>query len=312
MLRSLVITIRIHRSEIAIVGVALLLVATAIVLVTLRLLATGATECFAHDDAACPAVLENFYRVRDGEASYLRGTGASLIPVLAGLVLGVPLIGREIELRTASLAWSLSANRSRWLRQRVMPMLTLLVLALAVVGSLAVLLGDIASPDRPRAVDSIGAEGISFVARGVMSFGIATVVGAVMGRTLPAFLLAAALALVVALPVSTALTAVLANAQASWRDVLPDAEPPLIQLREAYRVGDGDLMTFDQVLTWFEGQPPGPDWERGERDHVPRVELVVDQSRYPVLEWSQTLGLGLIGIVALATTGPIVRRRRPL
>jgi hypothetical protein len=55
-----------------------------------------------------------------------------LTPVLAGVILGAPLLAREYETRSASLTWTQSASRGRWLIGQVMPVaLTLAAAALA-------------------------------------------------------------------------------------------------------------------------------------------------------------------------------------
>jgi hypothetical protein len=63
--------------------------------------------------------------------------GAFLTPFALGLVLGVPVVAREIEGRTAAIAWTLSRSRPRWLIQRVLPLgVFVIVLAVAVgIGS---------------------------------------------------------------------------------------------------------------------------------------------------------------------------------
>ncbi|HEX2322205.1 MAG TPA: hypothetical protein VHJ18_24755 [Streptosporangiaceae bacterium] len=57
-----------------------------------------------------------------------------LTPVLAGLFIGAPLIAREAEQGTLRLAWTLGADRTRWLLCRTVPVMVLLALAAAGLG----------------------------------------------------------------------------------------------------------------------------------------------------------------------------------
>ena len=59
---------------------------------------------------------------------------ATVTPFAAGIFLGAPLLSREIEHRTAHVAWSLSASRRSWLSRRTMPLLAVLLVALLLLG----------------------------------------------------------------------------------------------------------------------------------------------------------------------------------
>jgi len=60
--------------------------------------------------------------------------GAFVTPFALGLFLGVPVVAREIEGRTAGIAWTLSRSRSRWLIQRVLPLAVVVIVLSAAVG----------------------------------------------------------------------------------------------------------------------------------------------------------------------------------
>jgi hypothetical protein len=60
--------------------------------------------------------------------------GALATPFVLGLFLGVPLVAREIEGRTTSIAWTLSGSRRRWLVHRAAPVVVIVVLAALLVG----------------------------------------------------------------------------------------------------------------------------------------------------------------------------------
>ncbi len=117
-------------------------------------------------------------------------TATTFFPVLAGLILGVIVVGREVETGTAELAWSLAWSRSRWFRDRVVVFglvlsATLVPLAIAMVGL-----------EEARTANGIWISGYSdadlfgapVVARGFFGLGLGLAYGAVAGRVLPALM----------------------------------------------------------------------------------------------------------------------------
>lgn len=314
MLSIVRLTFRIHRSELLVAIGLVVAVAVALVVVTTRLINIGPSECLLQsNDPTCQTVLDAFYRIRYDEASWLLGVGAGLFPVLIGLILGVPIVGRELEMRTAPLAWAMAASRVRWLVQRLLPMLGVLLACLTIIAILEVLLHRASSPGIVvPGMDDLGSQGPTFVARGVIGFGLATLAGALFGRTLPAFLLSALLALSLALVGSTALAAVLAQGFAIWREA--DVEPfvpSLLTLRELYLTDEGQMITWSEVMSWFEGQPAGTEWDQWEATHITRMELVVPLERFSDFERGETAAGLAVGLAGLVLTFPVVARRRP-
>jgi hypothetical protein len=120
-------------------------------------------------------------------------------PFGMGLVLGVPIVAREVESRTAGIAWSLSRSRTRWLAGRLaFAGLVLMALLPVVVAASGILAAAIAPNLRlERDFTWIGRRDWLIVARGIAALGIGVLAGAVVGRQLPG-LLAAAFASVLA------------------------------------------------------------------------------------------------------------------
>jgi hypothetical protein len=123
---------------------------------------------------------------------------AFLTPFALGLFLGVPVVAREIEGRTAGIAWTLSRSRSRWLIQRVLPLLVMVVVLAAAVG----IGSEFVTRTNPFADLAANPGFADHTARGwmlpvralaVLALGIA--VGAMVPRQLPALLLAGAVTL---------------------------------------------------------------------------------------------------------------------
>jgi len=132
------------------------------------------------------------------EASVLSGMASVgyaavvFLPVLAGLVVGIAIVGRELERGTATLAWSLGRSRRRWLLGRVAA-IGAAVLVLAALMALAEAARKAAAhpgEDLVHSFNEIDANGFVAAVRGLAAFGVGILAGALMGRVLPALLLA--------------------------------------------------------------------------------------------------------------------------
>ena len=191
----LVLSFRLNRWEVlaSMAGTALLV--AAMLWLTWQLRALAATEPACLDPttyvAACEQSPQPFYELssRAELLSYL-GWGA---PFGMGLVLGIPLVSREIEQRTAGMAWALSRSRARWLARRVAFAALVLIALLLVVAIASEVLASAQMPNRHLDDDFAwyGRRGGLIVVRGLASLGIGVLLGAVLGRVLPALLVAA-------------------------------------------------------------------------------------------------------------------------
>lgn len=112
--------------------------------------------------------------------------------ILAGLLVGVTIVGREVETRTAVMAWTLSPSRIRWLVPRVAVAAAAIVVLAGVAGlSLDTLFARL-DPGAPLGANLRDYElrGWLVPARALESFAIGTLAGAVVGRGLQAFIIA--------------------------------------------------------------------------------------------------------------------------
>lgn len=110
-----------HRSQ-AIACLALLaaLAVYAIVVGTSMRTAFGndglAGACLAHSQGtACPAGVQAFMNEFGSEVNIAFWSVALIVPGLIGVLVGAPLIARELEYGTWRLAWSQTVPRARWL-----------------------------------------------------------------------------------------------------------------------------------------------------------------------------------------------------
>jgi hypothetical protein len=114
--------------------------------------------------------------------------GLPLAMVLVGVLVGAPLVARELEQRTQLVAWTQSVTRRRWYTTKV----GVLAAGLAVAGLLAGLANDRLQVALTRggltssrwpwffSID------IAFAAEAVLAFALAVAMGAWLRRTLPA------------------------------------------------------------------------------------------------------------------------------
>jgi hypothetical protein len=173
----------------------------------LRMLAAGEPGC--PDPHAYVPGCEAFAQRFQGLSGWAQGLlylswGA---PFGMGLVLGVPIVAREIEGRTAGMAWTLSRSRAGWLRGRLVFAALVAVALLAVVVLASGILAGAIVPNLKldRDFTWIGRRDWLIVARGLAALGIGVLVGAVVGRQLPGLLAAAFVSVLVFAGVSLAM-----------------------------------------------------------------------------------------------------------
>jgi hypothetical protein len=115
-----------------------------------------------------------------------------LVPLIAGIVVGAPLVAREIEQGTAPLSWALSGSRRRWLLGKVLAGVLLLAPLMLAVGLAANVLEGALNPGvSPYASFSnyLG-RGVPDVFWALAAFAGTFALGTLLGRTMPAVVLA--------------------------------------------------------------------------------------------------------------------------
>lgn len=307
---------QLQRSELRLLLGACLLVVVAGGLVVWQLRAVRAEElaCYqsapSTEDAALDACRAISRRLEPLEAvsQILHGVIA-VAPFVLGLFLAVPIVGRELEGGTAPVAWALAVSRRRWLAARALPVLAFVAAAagaLAFVGELLTLAmpwaegADIGFADYAM-------RGPLVVARTVGVFGIGLVLGALLGRQLPALLLAGAVT--AALLAATSL--VLAD---QLRRV---AEPLPLQMMKAgdYQTvfgsvwrdeATGELLSDDEL---FATQPDVG--MTGEPSGYTNLNYIVPARRASEFVLRESAIFALAGLAALGVAATIVDRRRP-
>jgi len=270
--------------------------------------------CFDPGTAVCPARALDTYNTWQMLADRL-GEAAWLLPALIGLVLGVPIVAREIEHGTGQIAWSLSTSRARWLLGRVLPVALAVVVALLLVGFVADRVTQAAFPRDDVAASFMwyGRRGLLLAVRGVAWFAIGLAVGARLGRSLPGLLVGGALVAALVIGTSEGISAwqtsvaspALAGTTPNYGTALvvdtaarlPDGR--LVSLRDT---GDLQLMISEEPPQASE-IPPGYTWAQ-------EVPIQIPGSDYPVWVARESGILAALALMAFALTAFVVGRRR--
>lgn len=232
--------------------------------------------------------------------------GATLAPFVLGVVLGPPLLGREIEGRTAAIAWSLSGSRRRWLALRTIPVVVLVLAALMLIGLAGSTLAEQLAGGDPAFDYSLPPLPLEIV-RGALALAIGLLAGALIGRTFPA-VLAAALAIVV-------LVAATSMAIDAWMAAEARPMPEAFVMRGAsniYATGlqdneTGDVITLTQYFTTpgidetAELPPPG----------MTLVAWIIPAAEYPTWMWREVGLVGALAIILAAVFVLAAVRRAP-
>lgn len=239
------------------------------------------------------------------------GTGPLLIeamkvvPFLIGVLGGVPLVSRELEERTVLIAWSLSASRRRWLLRQIVPVLAVVVLSASFAAAATAAAAAALSPSPEQAFEDIGAYGPAAVARALGAFGLGLVLGALLGRAMPALVFTA---IILAL-------SVLISVEGRHRWLM--LHEPVVAS------ASNDVLVTGQVLMAPDGSPiPLADaLERVPTDAEPMAWLddqgyVLADTGVPLsaaMQWAtyEVAGFGAVALAGIAGTLLLVDRRRP-
>lgn len=321
MLRAMRLAFAMQRFEMRLLlgAVALLVIAALAIAWQTRALREEQLACFRSAPAAVEGSVGSPCGEQDPMLMFLEHAGALVkggvagTPFMLGLFLGVPLVAREVEGRTAPIAWSLSSSRRRWLLRRAAPVVAVVTLAALLAG----IGGEVLARSAPWAegidlgfTDS-SARGPLVAMRGLAVVAIGMAVGAVVARQLPALLLAsgATLALFVALSL----------AMDGWMEA--EAEPIAVGSEPAqtgsspkiYGTGyrddvTGQIMAYDEYYQ-IHGDA-GLD-EFGEPAGMTLVYWLVPGSRHGEFVLRESAILAGVAVTAAATAAVVVGRRRP-
>jgi len=306
-LRSTLLTFRIQRFESTVViGAAVLSVVVSAIVIGLWN-AGGYGRCFTDDAFAQTTFCQASSGVWLGRIAHGSLQIVPIFPVIAGLLVGGPIVAKELETGTARLAWSLGPSRLQWFAQRVLPLLVMAMLAGLAIGFTADALTHLLSPSIDLDATFVGfrARGLLVGIETLMVASIALALGAILGRTVPTIVLSLVLVFAIGMAVDKVERELLTNEAVIGDDFsFNDAN---LYIDSRLRMPDGTIVTWDQLNTLYPQYANG--WD--ETSGITNVTLYIPGERYHEVERREAAALGGIALLFVGVATVAVVRRRP-
>ena len=309
--RAVLLAWRLHRPELVAISLAALAISV-IWLKTAVDLDAVREECrfIGTDVAPCGGLAEAgmLYTEASQTPVVMFGALAAALPFVAGVILGVPLASRELEHRTAHLAWPLARSRVRWLALRLVPVagLGLLMLIPAAMAGEVLTRSFYPLTEPASNFEHYGIRGPLLLLRFIPAVLLGALVGMFIGRQLPALLVAGVLVAGLGAGLS-----VLRPFGAVPIERAP-AERPMDSLGSmyvgvVYRDADGTVMAEEEAWALMAGSEEEPD-----RSQLPRETFLVipsERMQEVIAREAGVIGLASGGLLGLLVA--TIRRRRP-
>ena len=313
---SMWISIRLHRFELITFALASVAAIAAALWIVASLDALDVTKACLVDVATgapgpmCDRIQQQFNEIAYGRAGSVL-LFLDLLPVIAGLILGASIVGREVERGTTRLAWSLTPARLPWFLERAIPPLVVLIVLSLLVGLAADWMAAAKSPgiDVSAAFVDRGTRGLALLGYAVAAFGLGAGAGAVIGRELPGFVLALVGVVGVVIVISRFDNVVL-RAEAVARDSgngSGSAYQVDLYMDQMFRLPDGSLVSWEQAYPNgqeidTDGNPVNP---------LPMVDIIVPGDRYSFVSARTAAEFALVGLGGLVVAGAAATKRGP-
>jgi ABC-type transport system involved in multi-copper enzyme maturation permease subunit len=301
------LTYRINRFEILAITIATVLSVAVSAAVVAWLTQSGYTTCRGDEFGNLEPRCLNMSAIGEWVLKIDR-VSLSLVPIfpfIAGLILGGPLVAREIDRGTARLAWSLSPSRLRWYVHRVAPVLVVLGATAMVIGVVAdrLLAAMITDEDLANSFMGFHGRGV-LIATGTLLIGATGIaVGAVLGRTIQTLLLSLVLGGLLLTAVSEVDQKVFMPTE-TVVDASNNYSDRNLYIDSRFQLPDGTLATWEQLVAIDPSvMENGPNY--------PNVSLMIPGERYRAVEAREALAELGIAALLLVAGAVVVMRRRP-
>lgn len=230
----------------------------------------------------------------------------SVLPFGVGLLVGVPVVSRELEARTAQVAWSLEGSRTRWLLRQSVPIALALVAAIALTAWTMTLLVSRpqAHPEAPFI--QIGSYGLPVLGRALGGFGIGLLTGTLIGRALPSLVFGALLCL--------AISVVAFGARDSWLasqgpQLRIDGQTQVIQTGWGMLAPDGTELSLASARALV---PAGAESDAWLEEHgYSWLPLGISMAAATRWAWYDAALFVVAGGIAAVGAAALVQRKRP-
>lgn len=257
-------------------------------------------------DSPCVGAVDSFMRLRSGVGRLVMNL-FGILPFVVGAFIGVPVVGREIEGGTAPLAWALAGSRRRWLWQRMLRLGPVVIFLLLPAALASDVLESRLEPllDPSASFVDWGSRGFPLVAYGIAATAIGIAAGAIVGRTLPALIVAGFICLLIQLGSHPVLRRALAfQAVPAQPAGAFTARADLLVRTQAF---DGSGKPIEDLAAWIATHQAEEHAGNGARV----VQYVIPGGRYLEVEVIES-GVVLLGAAVIAAGSlVVVQRRRP-
>jgi hypothetical protein len=309
MLTSTLMTYRIHRFEIRAILFATLLSVAVSAIVASWIETSGYADCLVTSGEPTVACLDLESTGRwFGRVASMSILLASFFPFVAGLLLGTPVVAKEIDSGTARLAWSLSPSRARWFVARLVPMLVAVAVAGMAIGIVADVLVGVMAPNRDLANSfvSFHGRGVLIATSAILIGAAAVALGAILGRATPTLVLALVLGGLTLFAVAEVHRRLVLPAEAVVAPLEQSVGDDDLYIDGKFQLPDGSLATWDELVA---RDPSIVESEFG--PEYPFVSRIIPGERYREIEAREAgVHLGISALFLLAG-GVVVLRRRP-
>lgn len=241
-------------------------------------------------------------------ASLVVGT-MRVLPFVAGLLAGVPIVSRELESRTAQFSWAIFGSRTAWLRHQTMPIAAVVGLTVTLAAlSVARTASGLEALSAEVAFQNIGAHGVPAIARAFAAFGIGLLSGAFAGRALPALALGAVVCVTLVVTVDQARTAWIGSRSTLYGG--SETAATVMQTGWMVRSPMGEITGLGQAIAAVPaGEADPPAWLEANG----YVFLPLGIERDVAMQWAtcDALFFGCAGAIAVVLASAETARRRP-
>jgi ABC-type transport system involved in multi-copper enzyme maturation permease subunit len=258
------------------------------------------------DDLAAFERCRSFFDLR-GDAERVLAVMA-ILPVLAGLFLGVPIVAQELDRGTTTLAWSLEPSRWRWLLQRSVPLILWAVLLGLVAGIAADQLESRLEPgvDPSASFRDYGLRGPLVAARLVLFLGCAALVGALVGRTLASMLVAFIVGMVLLVGIGNIHTRIQRGEAAQIPAESGEIGPADQWVDAGTLLPSGEIVSYEELRARY----PNPGEMLQVQETSPWIAFVIRGDRYQEVSGREAIATVGLGLLLVGATLPVVSRRR--
>lgn len=233
-----------------------------------------------------------------------------VLPAFLGLLLGIAIVGKEIDQGSVTFAWSVGPSRRRWLATRVFPVAAAIVLVGLGVGVLGDWLESLRDPgvDAWRTFGHVGLRGPVMGAAGLAFFGLALLVGAMVGRVLPALLMALALVMAAGIGITVLSDMALAGETVLvYEDGGVEGRP----VQYMIQVPTGEVLSYQDAYDRYGEELDQAAQFEGGTSEFRTVLRVNPVEIYPHSVARFVILYASLGLLAIVLTFAVVERRRP-